>query len=190
MKPQKILEALSILDPSNNDHWTAEGQPRTGAVGDGVSRSQIQSVAPLFTRSNPVLPGREPEPTDEEVVQTLEEELKAIHEEKLEANAALIAANKARLEAEKAIKDAEARLEKIRTDERNSDPRTDAEINIDYLKSEFNQRLSRAVSQSQARALLESAGLGAEVKGLTVSPIDRAIAARVIAARKQRLAGK
>jgi len=184
MKPELILEALAKLDPANKDHWTADGLPRLGAVGEGVTRQQIVAAAPFFSRSNPKL---EDAPADEELKQTLEDELKQMAAEREAAEKSLVEAAKQAAQAQKAIAEANAKLEKLRDDERKLDPRTPTEINMDYLKSEFNQRMLRAGAQKQASALLEQAGLGSEVKGLTLSPIDRAIAERVVRERKQRL---
>jgi len=50
----KIIEALSKLDPANDEHWTADGAPKIDALGiEGVKRADIVKAAPHFTRSNP-----------------------------------------------------------------------------------------------------------------------------------------
>lgn len=50
----EIQIALKMLDPQNDDHWTAQGTPRVGAVselvGVEVSREEITNAAPSFTR--------------------------------------------------------------------------------------------------------------------------------------------
>ncbi|UZT28680.1 hypothetical protein pD_gene0073 [Vibrio phage 033B] len=55
-----LLEALGKLDPTNEDHWTADGLPRidplSEMVGIAVQRQSVTAVAPEFTRSNPTLP--------------------------------------------------------------------------------------------------------------------------------------
>lgn len=55
-----LLEALAKLDPTNEDHWTADGLPRidplSEMVGIAVQRQSVTAVAPEFTRSNPTLP--------------------------------------------------------------------------------------------------------------------------------------
>ncbi len=58
---QKITAALAKLDPANDNHWTADGAPRIEAVrmisGDQtISRDDITQAAPMFTRSNAMLP--------------------------------------------------------------------------------------------------------------------------------------
>jgi hypothetical protein len=187
MKPQEILEALSQLDPQDNDHWTADGQPRTGAVGEKVTRAEIQAVAPLFNRKNAELPQTEPDLTEQEVKQTLEEELLEVQARTNAAREAIKAAIQAKADAEKAFQDAQDSLEKIRADEKAKDTRTDTEINMDYLRSEFNQRLARATRRQHIHTLLEMADLSTnDIQILTSSPIDRAIAEQVIKARKQR----
>lgn len=53
---QKIVEALGQLDPSNDEHWTADGLPRMdvveGIVGDkGITRQQVTQAKPGFSRA-------------------------------------------------------------------------------------------------------------------------------------------
>lgn len=51
-----ILEALLRLDPTNDEHWTADGAPRLEAMKlEGVKRTDIIKAAPQFSRSNPKL---------------------------------------------------------------------------------------------------------------------------------------
>lgn len=187
MKSEQILNSLSKLDPANKEHWNQDGQPRLGAVGEGVTRQQILEAAPLFSRSNPVLPDQL---SAEEVKQTLEEELMEIELAKEEAEKALKAANKAKKDAEQIALAAEAKLEALRSKEKNRDTRSDTEINMDYLRGCLRERMEKAGAQAQARILLEQAGLGSQVKSLTASPIDRAIAERIIRERKQRPHGQ
>ena len=187
MKPELILESLTNLDPENKDHWTANGQPLLSAVGEGVSRQQILDVAPLFSRENPVLPDEEPELTDEEVKKTLEEELLEVQAKMEAAKAEIKAASEAKVLAESRLDKAKQALDQIRRDEMAKDTRTDTEINMDYLKSEFNQRLARAQQRSHIVRLLEQSDLtSSDIRILTASPVDRAIAERVIKERRER----
>lgn len=185
MTNEQILHSLSNLDPENNDHWTQDGQPRLGAVGEGVSRAKILEVAPLFSRENPVLPEQEVI-TDEEVKTTLEDKLLEIELQREEASKMLTEANELRAKADKAAKEATEKLEALRQEQKNLDPRTDAEINRDLLKASFAERLRAAGAQQQARRMLEAAGLANEVKALTASPVDRAIAERIIRERRNK----
>lgn len=184
MKPELILESLSKLDPSNKEHWTQDGQPRLGAVGEGVTRQQIVAVAPLFSRTSTELPDQL---SAEEVKATLEDELLAIELEREAANLALVTARRAAKDAEKSAKDAEDKLESLRELERNRDKRSPTEVNMEYLRHEFSERLKRAGAHDEANALLAKHGLGGFSKSLTASPIDQAIAQRIIRERKQRL---
>ncbi len=191
MKSEQILEVLSKLDPSNKDHWTQDGQPRLGAVGEGVTRQQILEVAPLFSRSNPAIEENQEQPiTDEEVKSILEDRLVEIELKKQEANQALLKAGALRIEAERLAKEANQTLEAMRDEQKCLDPRTATEINQDLLKASFAERLRRAGAQSQARQLLEQAGLVNELRALSVSPVDRAIAERVIKQRREQARGK
>lgn len=57
---QDIRNALSILDPGNDEHWTQAGLPSVEVIKDlvgkdGVNRSAIDAVASGFDRENQVL---------------------------------------------------------------------------------------------------------------------------------------
>lgn len=60
-----LREVLSLLDPSDDSAWTADGQPRVELVaallGSDTTRAAITAAAPDFSRLSPVLP---PEPAD------------------------------------------------------------------------------------------------------------------------------
>ncbi len=58
---EKIKSALAKLDPSNDNHWTAEGFPRLDAVrllaADGsLSREAVTNAIPGFARGNAAKP--------------------------------------------------------------------------------------------------------------------------------------
>lgn len=60
---QKIIDALQKLDPLNDNHWTADGQPRLdtvkfSAADQSITREMIVAVAPEFSRGNPTLPAQ------------------------------------------------------------------------------------------------------------------------------------
>ena len=62
----KILEALSQLDPLNDDHWTTDGAPRMDAieaiVGDkSITRKDIVNAAPDFNREKASQPPEDDE---------------------------------------------------------------------------------------------------------------------------------
>ena len=177
-KPQEILKALALLDPTNDDHWTADGQPRTQALGlDGVSRSDIRSAAPLFNRTNTDLPKVKEGPT-------VEDRLLEIQSAKELAQKALLDAENAKKAAEAAAKEAQDKLEALREDVKALDTRTDAEINQDLLKSNFAQRLKDRGAWVEAYEYLQEKGLANQIKSLTASPIDQAIAQRITQERR------
>lgn len=75
---EKILEALSQLDPLNDDHWTSDGAPRMDAVehivGDrSITRKDIVNAAPDFNREK----ASAPPPDDEEEEGTTETDTEA-----------------------------------------------------------------------------------------------------------------
>nr|DAO82791.1 MAG TPA: hypothetical protein [Caudoviricetes sp.] len=62
-----LIEALLELDPDNPNHWTNDGLPKVDALrfataNPSLTRDDITSAAPLFTRDNRVL--EEPEPVE------------------------------------------------------------------------------------------------------------------------------
>ncbi len=187
MKSEQILEVLKTLDPANKDHWTQDGQPRLGVVGD-VTRQEILDAAPLFSRTNPVVEQDSAEHlTDEEVKQTIEEELLDVQAKMESARAEIREAEAAKIAAEKRLESAKQGLDQIRRDELAKDTRTDTEINMAYLDSEFKQRLLRAQQRQHVVQLLEQTDLTSkDIHILTSSPVDRAIAARIIKERRNR----
>ncbi|QBQ80930.1 hypothetical protein HdK1rev_00026 [Escherichia phage vB_EcoS_HdK1] len=54
MMKDKIIEGLRKLNVENDNHWTADGLPKIEAlkftVGPSVTREDVNSVAPGFTR--------------------------------------------------------------------------------------------------------------------------------------------
>jgi len=109
---EQITTALTKLDPTNDEHWTAQGLPRVETVAElaGLSdlkRSDITEAAPDFTRTNPQLPANgststEPpsEPSDDDAAAppTAEDDTPIVSE---------IAANLTALCAEKEAKETE-----------------------------------------------------------------------------------
>jgi len=73
----KIIEALKLLDPSNDDHWTNDGDAAMKAVEElvgtsSINRDDVLAVAPRFCRTNLEFPGDEKpeeETTPEEQVE-------------------------------------------------------------------------------------------------------------------------
>lgn len=51
-----LRQALKLLDPQNDDHWTAAGLPKMEAVeamtGQAHTREEVEQVAPDLRRSN------------------------------------------------------------------------------------------------------------------------------------------
>lgn len=82
---KNLIEALLDLDPENPNHWTADGLPKVDALrfstgNPALTRDDITSAAPLFTRDNRVLETPEPE----QPLQSADPELhKVIEQEKV-----------------------------------------------------------------------------------------------------------
>lgn len=60
----ELKDILKDLDPTNDDHWTQDGQARTdvvtGMLGEKVTRDMIRAAAPKFCRANTDLSEGEP----------------------------------------------------------------------------------------------------------------------------------
>ena len=61
-----IQTALELLDPANDEHWTADGLPRVDVVAEllgdsNVKRSDITDAAPNFTRESAAKPQEDPD---------------------------------------------------------------------------------------------------------------------------------
>lgn len=53
---QQIIEALGLLDPTNDDQWTADGLPKVEALKlEGIRRADITDAAPHYRRDNRVI---------------------------------------------------------------------------------------------------------------------------------------
>jgi hypothetical protein len=84
-----LREALSQLDPENDDHWTSNGDPLidvvTAKMGTKVTREEIVNSAPKFSRSNFVIPEMPsaPEPTKSDDVYDVPGESEPITDEHL-----------------------------------------------------------------------------------------------------------
>lgn len=183
MKSEQILESLSKLDPENKDHWTQNGQPLLSAVGEGVTRSQILEVAPLFSRENPELPGVEELPSEP----TYEDENKSFEERTQAARKSLQEALQLQAETNALVKKCQDDLETIRDEQRSSDTRSDTQINQDLIYADLQRRLAKAADHMKIRQFMEMTGVSpTDVNLLTMGPADRAIARRNIEARKQR----
>lgn len=63
MRTEDAFKILMQLDPKDDAHWTLDGVPRMDALADlglpGMTREQLKSIAPLFTRTNRELPDLE-----------------------------------------------------------------------------------------------------------------------------------
>ena len=51
----RLLKAVTNLDPTNDEHWTADGRPRIDEVekaygSAGVTRADVDAIAPGYTR--------------------------------------------------------------------------------------------------------------------------------------------
>ena len=188
MKPNQILEKLATLDPENKDHWTQDGQPRLGAIGEGVKREDLLGAAPLCSQTNPVLPGNEePELSDEELADAILAEQEEFEDKMETAKAQIKAAEEAKREADKALEASKQAYEKLRDEEKAKDTRTDTEINMDYLRSEVAQRQQRYENRKHIIALLQQTDFNMkDLNFITMSDADRAIAERVVRSRRER----
>lgn len=88
-----IKEALSQMDPLDDDQWTQDGAPKVETVASlmndfSVKRQDIVNAAPAFSRSNPVVeiePPSDEETSDDETNEETSENEETSDEEKSDA---------------------------------------------------------------------------------------------------------
>ncbi len=172
----KILEALGKLDPTNENHWTADGLPRIETVrmlagNQTITREQITAEAPDFSRSANVVPGAEqPTPAVEQ-----QDEVVDYSEAIEKAQAEVARLTKIKNEVEAALNKATKDLDNL-IDLQNAEgpvETTDTAIQ-GYLASQ------RAVLEERARrnkVLADSGVTLADIQGLLPqsSPLDQAL---------------
>lgn len=136
-----IIAALGKLDTGNDDHWTADGQPKLEALGiDGLRRKDVTETAPHFTRANPKIdtPAIEEKKAEEKKAPTLEEQLEDAKEAVEKAEKVFMTARKA-LDDTLVIRD---RLEAEIARGRGSEPSNKAVM--DYLAFQKKLREEKA----------------------------------------------
>lgn len=133
---EQIRQALALLDPSNDDHWTSQGLPSMEVVnglvdGEPVTRAQLNRYAPGFSRSTagPTEAPDAPEPTREpSEVEILEAAIAERNEKIRELSAKRNSLNG---EIRRLTKEADRDRRKLAT---LSPPRTHTEIYREYLE--------------------------------------------------------
>lgn len=195
----KIRAALAQLDPKDDKHWTSDGAPRMDAVerlvGANVSRGDVRSAAPRFSRENPVLedaPVSDPAPVEEDDPVLAEgpveeDELEPAEDHRLdepmdELEKALLEAQAEHDEAVRAAAAAKARVDQARskvdeviaTREAGVSPNANMESIQQYLQRQKELREARGM----ARRVLAEGGISEEIlRQLTGhAPIDQAMA--------------
>lgn len=165
MNKADIIEALKQLDVEADGHWTTDGMPRLDVLQQkfpGLTRQLITSVAPLFSRKKPELP-----------------DLDAIRE--AAELAALEATEAARLADEKTAAATKAARVVQNLETPLHDRHALTRANQGWHKSQLNEDLKRAARQQALDAVLGPAG---GMTNVGAHPVERAIAARVVTARK------
>jgi len=169
---QQIKEALSLLDPTDNDHWTADGLPKIDVVSSlaeikGLKRSDITKAAPTFTRENPsfevhaTTEGDTSGLTDEdEIIDGLDESETAL----AEAEAILAKANARAVEAQEKVMAAQKVRDAIMEERsKNIHPHQNQLDIMEFLQSQQRIRQDR-FKRAQA------------VVSMPKAPIDQAMA--------------
>lgn len=167
-----IPQALSQLDPSNDDHWTGDGAPRVDVVQkltglSSLTRAQIVEAAPKFTRDVPTLPERAPKPSPAK-----DDASETQRYVEIDAELAKLHAQKGEIENRMGELSAEqARLARFAPKPVEYDHKADQEARMVWLESQKRQRAERA---HRTRALIEATAAGAAGP----APIDAAMARR------------
>lgn len=164
----EIRDALAKLDPKNNDHWTEQGAPRLDALelATKPARAEVTAAAPLFSRTNLVLPEAAPAvpPVEEKPVvdedAANEAQLAQLRDEIQLAQIDVDDAQKNIADAQTRFHDAQRRHDELVVKLEKSRPAHDNMIAIQaVLKRQTQEREERAKVASQARELGITAAL-------------------------------
>lgn len=202
-----LEQALTQLDPKNEDHWTADGAPRMDVLqeltGDPVlTRAKVNQVAANFSRENPTLAlGDDPKPSGETARGTdanpnpVEEEQEEIQETDPGAETADTDAERAEIdglgdelaEMNAELADAEEQLNKMRraVEQKRAQRDVLVERRENRLDPQGDQKDRMAFIKRQQALRAERAGdenlakqLALQARGIAASPLDRAMAER------------
>lgn len=161
----EIIDALKALDHDNDEHWTLDGAPRLDVLEKqfaGITRQQVQSVAPLFGRNNPDLP---------DLAKLREEAAAAMKESESLAAKAVEAAQVAKVKAAAVL----ALEQSIK------DSHTLTRQNQAWIESQNKTQLERLDRQRYLDGLVKSAGGLGQIGR---HPLERNEAARIRAKRR------
>lgn len=165
MTRSSIIEALKKLDVENDEHWTVDGAPRLDVLAaqfPGLTRSMVTQVAPLFSRKKPNLP-----------------DLDAIRDASEKAQ--LDAQDAARVADEKEAVAKKAAREAAILDTPIHDRHRLTRENQAWVKAQLENDNKRAARQGALDTILKQAG---GIDQIGAHPVERHIAARVVAERK------
>jgi hypothetical protein len=94
-------------------------------------------------------------------------------------------------DAKHALEAANAEMAELALEEKKLDPRTDTEINQEFLRKDLERNLEKAEQRKQALELLKMAGVsGRDIHLYSLGVADRAIAEANIRKRKEALKGR
>jgi len=170
-----IKEALELLDPTCDDHWTAQGLPSVAAVkelsGSDVTRMQIDALAPGLCRDSvlgSIMPQAEAE---SEITAKADEGKASIDDQIVELDRRISAARKAAADAIALGASLERdRSELVVTRDALYPPETRAQWYKKYLDRQTEERRLRVEKAQQVAALMGGVS--------TKSPLDRAMSHR------------
>ena len=187
---EKIREALSALDPADDDLWTRDGLPRTEVLSElvevsALSRKEITQAAPRFTREHPDLslgedgppetsgaPTRDQDDEDPDshdpgpIAETEELELEQAEAAVHHAQSVLDAANR---------KLAEVRVVRDRLVEAKERAQRDPNGTMHTIQSYLRRRSTISEERGSQRARILASGIKPEDFFPSKSPIDHAM---------------
>lgn len=160
MTKDALIDALKRLDPKNDEHWVASGQPNLKCLetllGEKVTRAQIDKVANGFTRENTEIKSLE------KVDKLPEEKSQGFVNEKDALKAKLQELRNERAKIDRQIIQETNKLDAIITAE-NSDTTSQAEVIKQFQKSQQEQRASQNTLAKTVAAQVTEAMLNRKV---------------------------
>lgn len=178
-KSTKIADALSHLNPSNDEHWTGQGLARldavTALVGEDVTRKEVEDVAPGFKREDVTVQGsQEPSesPDEPEAAPESPKEPDGATVPKIEAE---IAKEEAKIAAcRDRINNLKAKLDAILSDQT---PAHTSKQNQEAIMAYIAQQNAQRAARAEARQ--EAINTGVRPGAFTVkSPLDQRLGSR------------
>lgn len=180
---ENIVQALSILDVINDDHWTADDLPRIDVVAGltgikDLTRKDITSAAPFFTRSIPNLEAVEDDSTQVQETFATEQSPPGLVEQaeqvqEIEEQDPIIYLDQAVQDAEAKVLQAEIEIQKAQEIKRAAEEARDQLIEQREKNVHPHQNQIDIMNYIEGQKLIREKRAGVVSKIIAKAPIDQ-----------------